>query len=211
MSLFAIIELAEHVGSPLTPHDWSICVRVSQTGMIFSSSSCGSQYHHQDIERLKAGIVPTNLTVLASFNYLDISQSLSKMSPTATTAPPEPTDLELLHHLLQQCTNFQRLRLLGWRNVAPQLESWKSIARSGLPGILTEFAINLNSEVRLSASSFPPVLVSRRPSRLRKPAHHRELGSYDGAPILRHLLLLPSINPGTRPWKPASILGELNF
>ncbi|KAK5817037.1 hypothetical protein F5H01DRAFT_342284 [Linnemannia elongata] len=88
------------------------------------------------------------------------------------TALPEPTDLELTRHMLQQCTSLQRLRLSGMNEGAPHFESWRSIVRSSLPDTLTDLAIKLDSEAKLSASSIPPLLFSQCHPGLRKLSLH---------------------------------------
>ncbi|KAG0312061.1 hypothetical protein BGZ97_011466 [Linnemannia gamsii] len=96
-----------------------------------------------------------------------MDQPFSAPSSDAAAAPPESTDLELLYHLLQQCPNLQRLSLSG-ECEGLQLKSWKNIAKSGLPGNLTDLTITLTSDAWLCPSPVLPVLFSRCPPSLRR-------------------------------------------
>lgn len=106
----------------------------------------------------------------ASFSELTcplIRQNADPSSVNTATALPEPTNMELLRHLLRRCTNLQQLRLSGDYSYHRQVESWKMIVRTALPGTLTDLSISLTSSDIVNMTSFPPILFSQCPSGLR--------------------------------------------
>lgn len=94
------------------------------------------------------------------------SQPQSSVWSTKPGLIRDPTALELLYYLLGRCTNLTRLRLLGRCLTIEDLEPWRRVVRTGLPGTLTDLTIKLELRLYLGLSSFPPILFSRCPPRL---------------------------------------------
>lgn len=114
------------------------------------------------------GLVQHQLRDPQTVQRFGFRESRLQSSFCSTKAGPirNPTDLELMYYLLGRCTNLTRLQLLGRCLNIDELEPWKRIVRTGLPGTLTELTIKLDLGVSLGKSSFPPVLFSRCSPRL---------------------------------------------
>ncbi|KAF9085784.1 hypothetical protein BGX29_001774 [Mortierella sp. GBA35] len=103
--------------------------------------------------------VPTSSLTGSSVTTLPVStafiatatttSSTSTITRTAeTVAPdhppvPEPTEQELLLHLLKHCPNFESLELVDWDATDADLEFWRTIARDVAPN-LVELGVSFN-------------------------------------------------------------------
>lgn len=92
------------------------------------------------------------------------------------TTPESPSGPELIFHLLQQCTDLQRLQIEGRANVGQELESWRRILGSGLPGTLNSLTLDMKSQVPFDFSPLPPILFSRCSSNLQELSIHMRQG-----------------------------------
>ena len=101
---------------------------------------------------------------------------IEHMATENETAPESPSGPELIFHLLQQCTRLQRLQIEGRANVGQELESWRRILGSGLPGTLNSLTLDMKSQVPFDFSPLPPILFSRCSSNLQELSIHMRQG-----------------------------------
>ncbi|KAK3836376.1 MAG: hypothetical protein JOS17DRAFT_787550 [Linnemannia elongata] len=229
MSFFDIPELAEQVGYHLTSNDLAVCIRVSKTWHILftphlwhtvpplpgpNESDDNSNNHPLQLFSRNGhlvrvlGLVQHHLRDPQTVQRFGFRESRAQASLWCTKAEliRNPTDLELLYYLLERCTNLTRLWLLGRCLNISELEPWKRIVRTGLPGTLTDLTIKLDLRLSLGQSSFPPVLFSRCSPRLQslRLDIRRSSGSYS-----REILDQPTSMEEDGDGEPLPLLKEL--
>ncbi|KAF9096558.1 hypothetical protein BGX23_010969 [Mortierella sp. AD031] len=79
--------------------------------------------------------------------------SIAESAETKDPVVPEPTEQELLLHLLKHCPNLESLELNGWRATDADVEFWKTIANDVVPnlanlGISFEYRLVFNPDLR---------------------------------------------------------------
>lgn len=80
---------------------------------------------------------------------------------------PDPTDEELLSHLLRQCTNLQQLDLLGNISTPQSRDFWRNLIGTGL-STTTIVHLDLSIKVKSDKLSFRPALLIQGSMTLKK-------------------------------------------
>ncbi|KAG0286141.1 hypothetical protein BGZ96_009744 [Linnemannia gamsii] len=106
------------------------------------------------------------------------SQSTAAANVAANIDPclpsaPEPTEQQLLLHLLKHCPNLQSLNLLQWSGTDEDLDFWRTIARDVIPS-LVHLSVSFYDRGPYSQNhytgpmtvSIPPILIGKCSSKL---------------------------------------------
>ncbi|KAG9068298.1 hypothetical protein KI688_010564 [Linnemannia hyalina] len=191
MSILDIPELANLLASYLSLLDLSICIRVSKSwNYTFvphiwhiippPASIFMAQSTHESAELLR---LATRSDFLAAQQQpQDSSQGINNkaacsattttttatVDPTQDSTSPEPTEQELLLHLLKYCPNLQSLHLDQWSGTNADLDFWRTFARDVVPSLVqfrVEFTYQCpNREKPYTGPvtvSIPPILIDK--------------------------------------------------
>ncbi|KAF9092123.1 hypothetical protein BGX29_010599 [Mortierella sp. GBA35] len=101
--------------------------------------------------------------------------SIAESAETKDPVVPEPTEQELLLHLLKHCPNLESLELNGWRATDADVEFWKTIANDVVPnlanlGISFEYRLVFNPDLRPEPikTSIPPFLLAQCSAKMQR-------------------------------------------
>ncbi|KAF9146050.1 hypothetical protein BGX30_004743 [Mortierella sp. GBA39] len=111
----------------------------------------------------------------SSSSLLSKKITTATVDPTQTPTSPEPTEQELLLHLLKYCPNLQSLRLVQWSGTDADLDFWRMFARDVVPS-LVQFSVEFtyqcpNREEPYTGPatvSIPPILIDKCSSKMNK-------------------------------------------
>ena len=141
------------------------------------SSSLLSKYgpwiRRLTLEQWQLKVQPASQFGAPFSNSLETTTTIATIDPTQDPTDPEPTEQELLLHLLKYCPNLQTLHLLQWSGTGADLDFWRMFARDVVPS-LVQFSVEFtyqdsNSEKPYTGPmtvSIPSILIDKCSSKM---------------------------------------------
>ncbi|KAK3836380.1 MAG: hypothetical protein JOS17DRAFT_842095 [Linnemannia elongata] len=176
------------------PRHRSFCQMVRSDYLLATQRQQEYQEHHHEDDDLHnrlawAGALKRNGRWIRKLNVSDIDFSCHSSSSTIplpsetsllpslvtvdspatafVVSAPDPTNEELLSHLLRQCTNIQQLNLSGYISTPQSQVFWHNLIRTGLP-TTTIIDLDLSITAKRHEVSFRPALLIQGSMALKK-------------------------------------------
>lgn len=146
------------------------CLATHQDG----SSSCslpGTLRNGQWIRVLE--VQQRHLQEVCASRYIELYEyHPPSSSHTVQNMPPFLDGPQIIFHLLQTCTRLQRIQISGRSRAGCELETWRKILKTGLPGTVIKLVLDMESQAHLAESSLPPILFSQCSNNLQELSLH---------------------------------------